>query len=31
MISGQAATNETRNDCFVYSDFTLTGLTADVL
>lgn len=29
MISGQAATNETRNDCQVYADFQLTGMTAD--
>jgi phosphatidylinositol-3-phosphatase len=29
MISGQAATNETRNDCQVYADFQLTGVTAD--
>ena len=29
MISGQAATNETRNDCQVYADFQLTGMTDD--
>jgi hypothetical protein len=29
MISGQAATNETRNDCEIYADFQLTGMTAD--
>ncbi len=29
MISGQAATNETRNDCQTFADFTLTGITAD--
>ena len=29
MISGQAATPETRNDCFVYADFNLTGITPD--
>jgi hypothetical protein len=29
MISGQAATNETRNDCQTYADFQLTGITAD--
>src|SRR5580693_4779979 len=29
MISGQAATPETRNDCQVFQDFALTGLTAD--
>jgi hypothetical protein len=29
MISGQAATPETRNDCFVYADFALTGVTPD--
>src|SRR5215470_17877689 len=29
MISGQAATPETRNDCFVYADFVLTGVTSD--
>ncbi len=29
MISGQAATNETRNDCQFYADFQLTGVTAD--
>jgi hypothetical protein len=29
MISGQAATNETRADCHTYADFELTGLTAD--
>src|SRR5215831_6985193 len=29
MISGQAATPETRNDCFVYADFVLTGVTPD--
>jgi phosphatidylinositol-3-phosphatase len=29
MISGQAATPETRSDCQKYQDFTLTGLTPD--
>jgi hypothetical protein len=29
MISGQAATSETRNDCFTYSDFVMTGITPD--
>jgi hypothetical protein len=29
MISGQAATIETRNDCEIYADFQLTGMTAD--
>jgi len=29
MISGQAATPQTRNDCQVFQDFALTGLTAD--
>jgi phosphatidylinositol-3-phosphatase len=29
MISGQAATAETRNDCQTYQDFNLTGITAD--
>jgi len=29
MISGQAATPETRNDCQTYADFVLTGLTPD--
>jgi phosphatidylinositol-3-phosphatase len=29
MISGQAATPETRSDCQEYQDFTLTGLTPD--
>ncbi|HKD79141.1 MAG TPA: alkaline phosphatase family protein [Candidatus Angelobacter sp.] len=29
MISGQAATPETRNDCFTYADFNLTGITPD--
>src|SRR5579863_1880386 len=29
MISGQAATNQTRADCFVYADFQLTGITPD--
>ncbi len=29
MISGQAATNETRNDCQTYADFNLTGITPD--
>ncbi len=29
MLSGQAATNETRNDCQTYQDFALTGVTAD--
>jgi hypothetical protein len=29
MISGQAATPETRNDCQTYQDFNLTGITAD--
>jgi hypothetical protein len=29
MISGQAATPETRNDCQTYADFVLTGITAD--
>src|SRR5215467_11761558 len=29
MISGQAATPETRNDCFTYSDFAMTGTTPD--
>lgn len=29
MISGQAATNETRNDCQTYADFQLNGITAD--
>lgn len=29
MLSGQAATNETRNDCQVYADFQQTGVTPD--
>jgi phosphatidylinositol-3-phosphatase len=29
MISGQAATPETRNDCITYADFNLTGITPD--
>ena len=29
MISGQAATPQTRNDCGVYQDFALTGITPD--
>ena len=29
MLSGQAATPETRNDCQVYLDFALTGMTSD--
>lgn len=29
MISGQAATPQTRNDCQTYQDFTLTGMTPD--
>jgi hypothetical protein len=29
MISGQAATPQTRNDCLVYADFVLTGVTPD--
>jgi len=29
MISGQAATPETRNDCQTYSDFAMTGMTPD--
>ena len=29
MISGQAATPQTRNDCQVYADFVQTGLTSD--
>ena len=29
MMSGQAATNETRNDCQTYADFALTGITPD--
>jgi hypothetical protein len=29
MISGQAATPETRNDCQTYADFTMTGITPD--
>src|SRR5271165_6619046 len=29
MISGQAASNETRNDCITYADFNLTGMTPD--
>jgi hypothetical protein len=29
MISGQAATPETRNDCFIFADFQLTGITPD--
>jgi len=29
MISGQAATPETRNDCGIFADFALTGTTAD--
>jgi phosphatidylinositol-3-phosphatase len=29
MLSGQAATPDTRNDCQVYADFTLTGTTSD--
>jgi len=29
MISGQAATPETRNDCFIFADFKLTGITPD--
>jgi phosphatidylinositol-3-phosphatase len=29
MISGQAATVETRNDCQIFADFAMTGITAD--
>ena len=29
MLSGQAATPQTRSDCFVYADFALTGVTTD--
>ncbi|MGC2526672.1 MAG: alkaline phosphatase family protein [Candidatus Acidiferrum sp.] len=29
MISGQAATPQTRNDCQIYQDFVLTGVTSD--
>jgi phospholipase C len=29
MISGQAATDQTRNDCQTYADFNLTGVTPD--
>lgn len=29
MISGQAATNETRNDCLTYADFNMTGMTPE--
>jgi hypothetical protein len=29
MISGQAASPETRNDCQTYADFALTGITSD--
>src|ERR1700739_4678712 len=29
MLSGQAATPDTRNDCQVYADFALTGTTPD--
>jgi hypothetical protein len=29
MLSGQAATPETRNDCVTYADFVLTGITPD--
>lgn len=29
MISGQAATNETRRDCHFFADFKMTGMTAD--
>ncbi len=29
MISGQAATPDTRNDCQTYKDFAMTGVTAD--
>ncbi len=29
MISGQAATPDTRNDCLTYADFKLTGMTPD--
>jgi len=29
MLSGQAATPETRNDCQIYADFTLTGTSPD--
>src|SRR5215467_9059036 len=29
MISGQAADNDTRNDCQTYSDFVLTGTSVD--
>jgi phosphatidylinositol-3-phosphatase len=29
MISGQGATPQTRNDCTLYQDFALTGITAD--
>jgi hypothetical protein len=29
MISGQSATPQTRNDCFTYADFILTGMTSD--
>jgi hypothetical protein len=30
MLSGQAATPDTRNDCQIYADFALTGTTPDV-
>jgi hypothetical protein len=29
MISGQAATPQTRNDCQVFQDFALAGMTSD--
>jgi len=29
MLSGQAATPQTRNDCVTYADYTLTGVTSD--
>lgn len=29
MLSGQAATNETRGDCQIFADFNLTGITPD--
>jgi len=29
MIGGQAATPQTRNDCQIYADFVLTGVTSD--
>jgi hypothetical protein len=29
MLSGQAATPQTRNDCVTYADYTLTGFTSD--